>query len=72
MTPPVAMFIAEVGPYGKVFYPANSIAVNLCGIAGVRKLPEDRLPYIRALGFEIAAPNGQPIPHPRVKVDVEA
>jgi hypothetical protein len=72
MMPPVAVFIAEETIYGKVHHPANRVAVNLCGIAGTRTIPEDRMPYIRALGFEIAEPNGEPIPHPRTKVDVVA
>ncbi len=72
MTPPVALFTCKETIYGKVYFPANRVAVNLCGVAGVRELPEERLPYIRALGIEIAEPNGQPIPHPRAGVDLVA
>lgn len=69
---PVALFIPEDTVYGRVYHPANRIAVDLAGIAGTRRIPEDRLPYIRALGFEVAETNGSPIPHPLAKVDVVA
>ena len=68
MKPPVALLIPEQTTYGVVYLPANNLAEQLAGIAGSRRIPEDRLPFIRAAGFEIAYPNGQPIPHPgRVK-----
>jgi hypothetical protein len=71
---PVALLIPEETVYGLVYHPANKNAVNLAGVAGTRTIPEDRLPYIRALGFEVLTQNGQsiPIPHPGSKVSVEA
>ena len=69
---PVALFIPESTVYGTVYHPANKVAVDLAGVAGTRRIPEERLPYIRALGFEVSETNGQPLPHPNVKVDVVA
>lgn len=71
---PVALFAPEETIYGIVYHPANKNAVNLAGVAGTRTIPEDRIPYIRALGFEVAYQNGQPIPipHPGSQVNVEA
>ena len=64
---PVALFVPEDTQFGRVLHPANAIAKRFADIAGVRSLPEDRIPFIRALGFEVAETNGQliPIPHPR-------
>ncbi|WP_020471508.1 hypothetical protein [Zavarzinella formosa] len=70
MNQPIAVFITEESVYGRIYRPANRIAVQLAGIAGSSTLSEDHLHYIRALGFGISEPNGQPIPHPRAKVDV--
>ncbi len=71
---PAAMFIPEETVYGRVYLPANKNAVRFAGVAGTRAIPEDRLPYIRDLGFEVCFTNGQPVPlpHPRAKVDVTA
>jgi hypothetical protein len=63
-TMPTALFVAEDTVYGKVFHPANQIAKDICAIAGLAKMPEDRMPYIRRF-FQVLAPNGQPLPHPR-------
>jgi hypothetical protein len=68
---PVAMFVPQEGIYGIVYHPANKIAVSLAGVAGTHRIPEERMPYIRSLGFEVVLTNGQPmpIPHPRAKMD---
>lgn len=68
---PVAVLIPEETVYGTVYLPGNLVAVQLAGIAATRRIPEDRLPYIRALGFEVVYTNGEPIPHPG-RVDVVA
>jgi hypothetical protein len=68
---PVAVLIPEQTIYGTVYLPGNLVAVQLAGIAGTRRIPEERLPYIRALGIEVVLSNGQPIPHPK-RVDVVA
>jgi hypothetical protein len=62
MTGPFALFVPEDTVYGTVYYPANRIASDLAALAGVRAIPEDRLPYIRSLGFEVAYQNGDRIP----------
>jgi hypothetical protein len=63
---PVALFVPEDTEFGRVLHPANDIAKQFAAVAGVTRLPEDRIPYIRALGFEVAETNGQPLPiqHP--------
>jgi hypothetical protein len=70
MTPPIALFRPEFTVYGTVYHPCNKVAVLLCRIAERMTLPEDRIPFIRDLGFIVAEPNGQAIPHPRAKLDV--
>lgn len=68
---PVIVLIPEETVYGTVYLPGNRLAVQIAGIVGARRIPEDRLPYIRGLGFEVSYANGQPIPHPK-RVDVVA
>ena len=66
---PVALFVPEDTSVGRVFYPANEIATRFAAIAGPKHLSEESLQHIRALGFEAAETNGQPIPipHPNAK-----
>ena len=60
---PTALFIAEDTIYGKVYHPANQNAKDLCQLAGLARLPEDRMALVRKL-FHVLAPNGQPLPFP--------
>ena len=52
MTGPFALFVPEDTVYGTVYHPANRIATDMAALADVRAIPEDRLPYIRSLGFD--------------------
>ncbi len=61
---PTALFIAEENVYGIVYHPANQNAKDLCAIAGVVKMPEDRMPFVRRF-FQVLAPNGRPLPFPK-------
>jgi hypothetical protein len=63
----VALFVPEDTSHGRIFHPANEVAKHFAAVAGIDHLPEHRLRHIRALGFEVAETNGQPIPipHPR-------
>ena len=65
---PVAMFKLQETPHGTSYWPANSFAVDLCGIAGLLCLREDRMHYVRKR-FRVVAPSGKPLPHPVKKVD---
>lgn len=61
---PVALFVPGQTKHGRIFRPVNQIAKHFAAVAGVDHFPENRLQYIRALGFEVAETNGQPIPIP--------
>ena len=67
---PVAMFRPEHTTYGIAYWPANSLAADLCGIAGVMKLNEERMHFVRKR-FKVVEPSGQALPHPR-KVELIA
>jgi hypothetical protein len=81
ITPPVAMFVPTEDCYGRKYLPANKLAVQLAGVAGCRAIPEDRIPYIEAMGIETIQPNGRklkepkaetgPLPYPGRRVDVQ-
>lgn len=68
---PVAMFRPDQTPYGISYWPANSLAVDLCGIAGTMKLSEGQMVYVRKR-FRVVEPNGAALPHPRVRVEETA
>ena len=58
----VAIFVPEATPHGRIFHPANEVAKHFTAFASIDHIPENRLRHIRALGFEVAETNGQPIP----------
>ncbi len=69
-TYPTTMFRTEETDDGIVYWPANSLAVGLCAIAGKRRLKEEQMEYVRK-HFRVIEPNGQALPYPG-KVDVVA
>jgi hypothetical protein len=71
LTGSLALLIPETTQHGTVYHPANRVAVQIAGVVGKRLIPEDRLPYIRALGFEVRLLNGQLL-RQHEPVDIEA
>jgi len=61
---PTALFLGEQTIYGMVYHPANQNAKDMCRIAGVVRMPEDRMPYVRRF-CQVLATNGKPIPYPK-------
>ena len=61
---PVVMFRIDETEEGCIYYwPANSLAVALCAIAGKRRLKEEQMEYVRK-HFRVIEPNGEPLPYP--------
>lgn len=59
------MLLPDETPAGTVYRPANTLAEALAKLMGKAIIRDDQLPLIEALGFQIAFPNGQPLPFPR-------
>ena len=59
------MLLPDETPAGTVYRPANTLAESLVNLMAKAVIRDDQLPLIEALGFQIAFPNGQPLPFPK-------